>query len=82
PRSLSLLQSKCPKRGGGAILVDRAKHCWTFSLLATLMDETSVWRRVCYMTPRNFSWKTIVLMKEETNNLQDWGRLTERTMSE
>uniref|UniRef100_A0A915JHM5 Uncharacterized protein n=1 Tax=Romanomermis culicivorax TaxID=13658 RepID=A0A915JHM5_ROMCU len=36
PLSLSLLQGKCPKRGGGAILVDGSKHHWTFSSLAML----------------------------------------------
>uniref|UniRef100_A0A915J6V4 Pentatricopeptide repeat-containing protein n=1 Tax=Romanomermis culicivorax TaxID=13658 RepID=A0A915J6V4_ROMCU len=41
PRSLSLLQSKCPKRSGGAILVDRSKHRWTFSSLAILTEEIS-----------------------------------------
>uniref|UniRef100_A0A915JVG1 Uncharacterized protein n=1 Tax=Romanomermis culicivorax TaxID=13658 RepID=A0A915JVG1_ROMCU len=41
PHSLSLLQRKCPKRGGGEILVDGSKHCWTFSSLATLTDEIS-----------------------------------------
>uniref|UniRef100_A0A915HUZ5 Uncharacterized protein n=1 Tax=Romanomermis culicivorax TaxID=13658 RepID=A0A915HUZ5_ROMCU len=42
--TLHLLQSKCPKRGGGAILVDGSKHRWTFSLLATLTEEISVLR--------------------------------------
>uniref|UniRef100_A0A915INH1 Uncharacterized protein n=1 Tax=Romanomermis culicivorax TaxID=13658 RepID=A0A915INH1_ROMCU len=39
PRSLILLQSKCWKRGGGAVLVDGSKHCWTFLWLATLTEE-------------------------------------------
>uniref|UniRef100_A0A915L1M3 Uncharacterized protein n=1 Tax=Romanomermis culicivorax TaxID=13658 RepID=A0A915L1M3_ROMCU len=37
--SLSLLQRKCLKKGGGAILVDSSKHCWMFLSLAMLTDE-------------------------------------------
>uniref|UniRef100_A0A915I9G2 Uncharacterized protein n=1 Tax=Romanomermis culicivorax TaxID=13658 RepID=A0A915I9G2_ROMCU len=39
PGSLSLLQSKCPKRSGVAILVDGSKHPLMFSSLAILTDE-------------------------------------------